>query len=374
MEPLQSDQLKIASSRQIESKCLEEFYIHDEPKASRDPAVPGVSQGNGELEVHSESPLTPIESERGPSPKGQGYGSALSEPDYAESAGPAENPVEQAPQLGGMSGGRVDSTENGAPGNSQADKPLEYLDENINSPFVPKDVESQEAGPSSEKGKGVDPQNWGAMDLDHDEQPLPMFEEFQAWQHRKTEHIEAKYQAQINELKEKISDWKRISDFDLGIETGPLTEDRDKVVQKGSPTNEDARKLPGRPSELIALTSHIGCLFYQMQTPVRADDLSATVDTGNVDLMDVDQAPRAKGMRIKLLKPTEIYNGSASLQSFQKNMREIIAYLEDGQVPEYHQVEVALRFLKGKAYTFFEWTCGDNASEWNLKQFLCKAL
>ncbi|KAJ3765216.1 hypothetical protein FB446DRAFT_608842, partial [Lentinula raphanica] len=31
------------------------------------------------------------------------------------------------------------------------------------------EVESQEAGPSSGKGKGVDPQNWGAMDLDRDE-------------------------------------------------------------------------------------------------------------------------------------------------------------------------------------------------------------
>ncbi|KAJ3835122.1 hypothetical protein EV361DRAFT_954296 [Lentinula raphanica] len=69
------------------------------------------------------------------------------------------------------------------------------------------EVESQEAEPSSGKGKGVDPQNWGAMDLDHDE-PSPecraqlhdMFEEFQAWQHCKTERIEAKYQAQIDEL------------------------------------------------------------------------------------------------------------------------------------------------------------------------------
>ncbi|KAJ3816647.1 hypothetical protein EV361DRAFT_813192, partial [Lentinula raphanica] len=74
-------------------------------------------------------------------------------------------------------------------------------------------------------------------------------------------------------------------------------------------------------------------------------------------------------MRIKPLKPTEIYDGTANLRSFQRNMREIITYLEDGQVPEYRQVEVASRFLKGKAYTFFERTCGDNASEWTLKRF-----
>ncbi|KAJ3752799.1 hypothetical protein EV360DRAFT_54593, partial [Lentinula raphanica] len=74
-------------------------------------------------------------------------------------------------------------------------------------------------------------------------------------------------------------------------------------------------------------------------------------------------------MNIKPLKPTEIFDGSANLRSFQRNMREIIAYLEDGRVPDYRQVEVASRFLKGKAYTFFERICGENASQWTLKDF-----
>ncbi|KAJ3765055.1 hypothetical protein FB446DRAFT_709778 [Lentinula raphanica] len=175
-------------------------------RTQSDPAVPGVAQGNGELDVRSESPLTPIESERGPSPKGQGYESALSEPDHTESVGPAEKPVEQPPQVGGVSGGRiVDSAGNDAPENPRADESLVYLNESVvhknenslNSDqeltiqlaeanmskaqremiehrqnsvrVIPEDVESQEAGPSSGKGKGVDPQNWGAMDLEHDE-------------------------------------------------------------------------------------------------------------------------------------------------------------------------------------------------------------
>ncbi|KAJ3751685.1 hypothetical protein EV360DRAFT_89476 [Lentinula raphanica] len=326
-----------------------------------------------------------------------------------------------------MSGGRVDSAGNGAPGNSQADEPLEYLHENIvlknenslnsdqeltvrlaeanlsevqremidrrqNSVRILEDeVESQEAGPSSGKGKGVDPQNWGAMDLDHDEvnpeiqgqilnslheahkkrEPSPerrarmhdMFEEFQAWQHHESERIEAKYQAQIDELKAKILEKKRISNADLGLKTSTPTEDKEHVPKT---SNEDTCKLPGRPSELIAPTSHVGRLFDQMQT-ARVDDPNPDGNPSNFELMDVDEVLKAKEMRIKPLKPTEIYDGTASLRSFQRNMREIIAYLEDGQVPEYRQVEVASRFLKGKAYTFFERTCGDNAGDWTLK-------
>ncbi|KAJ3749772.1 hypothetical protein EV360DRAFT_76186 [Lentinula raphanica] len=338
-------------------------------RTQSDPAVPGVSSGNGESDVHSESPLTPIESERGPSPKGQGYESALSEPDPAESIGPAENPATQHPRPGGMSGGRVDSTGNGAPGNSQADEPLEYLDENIvhkneNSlsseqehivqlaeatltdaqremidrrqgsvKLLDDEAESQEAGPSSGKGKGVDPQNWGAMDLDNDEvnpetqnqilnslreahkrqEPSlerrarmhNMFEEFQAWQHRESERIEAKYQAQIDELKGKILEQKRISNADLGLQMSTPTEDKEHVAKT---SNEDTRKLPGRPSELIAPTSHVGRLFDQMQA-ARVNDPNPNGNPGNFELMDVDEVLKAKGMRIKSLKPTEIYDG-----------------------------------------------------------------
>ncbi|KAJ3780479.1 hypothetical protein GGU10DRAFT_380589 [Lentinula aff. detonsa] len=46
-----------------------------------------------------------------------------------------------------------------------------------------------------------------------------------------------------------------------------------------------------------------------------------------------------------------------------------MAYLEDSQVPEYRQVEVASWFLKGKAYTFFERMCGESSCDWSLKKF-----
>ncbi|KAJ3772529.1 hypothetical protein FB446DRAFT_845511 [Lentinula raphanica] len=169
----------------------------------------------------------------------------------------------------------------------------------------------------------------------------------------------------------KLHSGKRVTDADLGMEKGPETEDVEPIAKCTKTSSVEPSKFLGRPSDLIAPTSHVGKLFDQMKV-VPQKESESDDDHELTDMMEVDQAPKAKGMRIKPLKPTEIYDGTASLRSFQRNMREIIAYLEDGQVPDYRQVEVASRFLKGKAYTFFERTCGDNAGEWTLKRFYKK--
>ncbi|KAJ3769821.1 hypothetical protein FB446DRAFT_621196, partial [Lentinula raphanica] len=92
------------------------------------------------------------------------------------------------------------------------------------------DEESRGEGPSSGKGKGVDPRNWGATQLDNDEmnpevqaqlldsfekiqrdssrerrsRMHDMFEEFQAWQQQETERFEAKMNEQLQQLKQEL--------------------------------------------------------------------------------------------------------------------------------------------------------------------------
>ncbi|KAJ3974951.1 hypothetical protein EV361DRAFT_865776 [Lentinula raphanica] len=400
-------------------------------RAMSDPAAPSTPVP-GDYIPRPESPLTPIESE-GPSvrpkPDGQGLESELYEPDADELNEPSENPVEP-PRSGGVAGGREVSAGNNAPEKQQVDEPMlqsedikvnkislspeqeltvKMAEANLNDNereriarrhnsvrILAEDEESREEGPSTGKGKGIDPRNWGNVRLDDEEmnpglqaqilaslenvqkqnensrerrsQMHEMFEEFQAWQHQETERFEAKMKAQLEAFKREMSTIRVKSEEvepDILKEIPVPKGDPSVEQRKVTPMNENGRRLPGRPSALIAPSSHVGKLFNQMKTT----EYHSESDKENDPYLEEKMEWRAKGMKIKPLKPTEIFDGTANLRSFQRNMREIIAYLEDSRVPDYRQVEVASRFLKGKAYTFFERICGENASEWTLKKF-----
>ncbi|KAJ3791007.1 hypothetical protein GGU10DRAFT_370579 [Lentinula aff. detonsa] len=404
-----------------------------------DPAVPSAlnpSTRIGKSDTRSDSPLTPIESEglsRVPSPKGQGYESALSEPEEAESGGLAEK-ISDSSQTSETTGGRVDPSGDLISNQMRTDEPAvnmksvsnvhnrnslsseqeltikmaeanldpeqrELIDRRQSSVRI-MDVDEVSHGEdsSSGKGKGIDPRNWGNVALDSDESNpevqaqilasigetskkreasrerrmniQDMFEEFQPWQRQETQRIEERYQSKLDALKKAYMHQGITEAEALEHPEGSTTEEPEiKGEEKVRSYENTTRRLPSRPSELIATTSHVGKLFNQLTAVKRSGDVPRE-ETEEDPLEDVGSTARkAKGMRIKPLKPTEIYDGTASLCSFQRNMREIIAYLEDGQVPEYRQIEVASRFLKGKAYTFFERTCGESSSDWTLKKF-----
>ncbi|KAJ3782126.1 hypothetical protein GGU10DRAFT_378874, partial [Lentinula aff. detonsa] len=399
-------------------------------RAMSDPAAPSTPIP-GDYNSRPESPLTPIELEGpsdGPKLNEQGLESELSEPDSDELNEPSKNPAE-SPLPSGMAGGRDVSAGIDAPEKPQVDEPrlqseTSKVNENSLSPeqeltvkmaeanlndrereiiarrhssvrILAEDEESREEGPSTGKGKGIDPRNWGNISIDEEEmnpglqaqllaslgnarrqseenkasqsQIQNMLEQFQVWQRQETERFEAKMDAQLMALKREMS--TRVKSEEVkpaALKEMPIPESKvNESQRKDTPRNE--RKLPGRPSALIAPSSHVGKLFNQMRTIERH---SESDDENDSDLEQKEKVEgKTKGMKIKPLKPTEIFEGTANLRSFQRNMREIIAYLEDGRVPEYRQVEVASRFLKGKAYTFFERVCGENASEWTLKKF-----
>ncbi|KAJ3724177.1 hypothetical protein DFJ43DRAFT_1041771 [Lentinula guzmanii] len=166
------------------------------------PAVPGTlntSPRIDESEPNPDLPLTPIESKgqsRAPSPKGQGYKSALSEPDETESVGPSER--NSLPRPSETVGGRVahtwtdeptknmksvtTETEQESSLSSEQGLTIQMAEANLSPEqhglvqlrqntirILDADDESQAEGPSSGKGKELDPLNWGNITLNNDE-------------------------------------------------------------------------------------------------------------------------------------------------------------------------------------------------------------
>ncbi|KAJ3978410.1 hypothetical protein F5890DRAFT_1560391, partial [Lentinula detonsa] len=404
-------------------------------RALSDPAAPSTPIP-GDYNSRPESPLTPIESDGpsdGPKLEEQGLESELNEPDLDELNEPSTNPTEP-PRSSGMAGGRDVPAGSNAPEKQQVDEPVlqsenSKVNNNSLSPeqeltvrmaeanlddrereiiarryssvrILEDDEESRDEGPSSSKGKGIDPRNWGNVSIDNEEmnpdlqaqileslknaqtksenekrrhsEMQDMLEQFQTWQRQETERFEAKMDARLKALKTEMSTIRgkpeRAELVDLRDIPVPKSRiNTEQQLERATPMNVNERRLPGRPSTLIAPSSHVGKLFSQMRTTRHHSESDEESDS-YVEQKDKEEE-KTKGMKIKPLKPTEIFEGTANLRSFQRNMREIIAYLEDGRVPEYRQVEVASRFLKGKAYTFFERVCGENASEWTLKKF-----
>ncbi|KAJ3979033.1 hypothetical protein F5890DRAFT_1589505 [Lentinula detonsa] len=154
-----------------------------------DPAVPSTLDTTlrmDESETRSDSPLTPIESDglsRAPLPKGQGYESALSEPDEAESFGPVEIASEH-PKTSGAKGGREEPP--ALHRKSRTEEPAVKTNAVTNTQIL--------ASMSEMKEKQRDSQECPS----HLQE---MIKEFQTWQRQETEQIEAKYEAKIEELK-----------------------------------------------------------------------------------------------------------------------------------------------------------------------------
>ncbi|KAJ3744668.1 hypothetical protein DFH05DRAFT_1611995 [Lentinula detonsa] len=275
--------------------------------------------------------------------------------------------------------------------------------------IVENNEESQGDGPSDQKGKGVDPRNWGSSNL-HDDEMNPDIQAqilqsiqnknkrtearheldiiFQEWRAMESERIEAKVRAEnaktqewilerITELREQVESEKRDSWRSIKAERKDeplnvsLNNDSEEQIKDVRPN----RKLMStfKPANLVAPESHIAKLFHQLRgTTPRNSPPNEEPDPEGASSNNEEESGNSKGkqrMKIKPLKPTEIYDGSPSLRSFQRHVHEIIEYLEDGEVPETKQVRIASRFLGKKAYSFYERVAGKNPSAFSLSDF-----
>ncbi|KAJ3791845.1 hypothetical protein GGU11DRAFT_823023 [Lentinula aff. detonsa] len=267
------------------------------------------------------------------------------------------------------------------------------------------DEESQGEGPSEPKGKGVDPRNWGSSNL-HDDEMNPDIQAqilqsikdkkdriearheldimFQEWRATESERIEAKVRSESAKVQEQILE--RIAElqerFDSkrrdplrGIKDEPRNVHIDDAVKEDIREVHPKRKVMStfKPANLVAPESHVAKLFEQLRgtTPYN-NSIGEEPDPEGGSSNNEEESQnhsRKRGMKIKPLKPTETYDGSPSLRSFQRHVREVIEYLEDGEVPEKKQVQIASRFLSKKAYSFYERVAGKNPGAFSLSDF-----
>ena len=80
---------------------------------------------------------------------------------------------------------------------------------------------------------------------------------------------------------------------------------------------------------------------------------------------------RKKGTKTERIKPIEptTYNGSAETTAISRFIREAVDYVTTGRVVPSRQVRVVSKYLKGKAYRFYEQQVAINDGQWTLDQF-----
>ncbi|KAJ3736434.1 hypothetical protein DFJ43DRAFT_1150140 [Lentinula guzmanii] len=367
---------------------------------------PGVSPNNsprlsGEYEGEPnqlDSPLTSIVSDRGPSshsaPAGPEIETAPAGPEIIASAGPEPTSPKRTSATE-PAGGRNNASRYNSPEHYNLASPPPVVK-------TPTPWDNREKS-LNERGKGPDARNWGnaglnelETDPDVQAQILNSFEAvnadtrvkdhmlnyFDQWRASETERIQREVQnfmtSRIQEL-ENLVQSAHIATKPTDTEREVSESDSEEVVAKSKSQATWRKRREAtlkHPSDLIAPKSHVAHIFSALRernnhdpvsSPEPSDD-SSEDETVNDRHMDHKKKKKSK-MYIKPMKPTEIYEGNPNLRSLHRNMRETIAYCDDGNVPTHQEVEVALRFLKGKAYTFFERTCGKNPGNWTLSTF-----
>ncbi|KAJ3792259.1 hypothetical protein GGU11DRAFT_750280 [Lentinula aff. detonsa] len=309
-----------------------------------------------------ESPLTSIASNEGPSndlsaPAGPENETAPAGSEYTVPAGP-----DPAPPVGTMeqewtsanvpAGGCNNATRNNAP---------EQYNYNVPPPMIrPQTPQENNLNYPKDKGKGPDARNWGNAGLNEEDidpeiqaQILSSLQStkdepqivsyLEQWKASETERIQKEVQALMV---------GRIQELDALIKAAQATVKhntpvRVKVEQAELTKAEATRKkrreeTPGRPSELVAPRSHIADIFTKLREQKNQDGFSSPEPSDDPSDDDSDngngrkfEKKRGTKMHIKPMKPTEIYEGNTNLRSLHRNMRETIAYCDNGNVPQY---------------------------------------
>lgn len=233
---------------------------------------------------------------------------------------------------------------------------------------------SRRAGPSNtktNKGKGVDPRNWGDIDLQPHEQDVEV-------------------QAQLLDSYNQFHNNQTSGDQEFEPDTMDSTAGRRSL--SGPPRS--TRRLGGRPISQIPLNSYIGRSLQQLtrlkSSKHRDDDpdSSSSDSSSSSDNNDYnsDRNPRfsnrknkkhrkGKGskhrkskMTLKPLVPKE-YNGAADSRAYYRFLTEGAAYVTDGKVAPDRQVFILSYYLTDKAYDYYTQKVALNNDQWTLTSF-----
>ncbi|KAF4565677.1 hypothetical protein EYR36_002255 [Pleurotus pulmonarius] len=288
-------------------------------------------------------------------------------------------------------------------------------------------------GPPKNKGKGVDPRNWGNIHFSDEEETRPDVQEkaYNEWKARQRNYLDTNHRpalpampvnpvpatstaealnleilrelkairAENARLREQQSDKpaKRKHARVTMRQADPVSISRGmaSLATKGVPARDEHAHL--RPSNQLPANSYLGRAFQHQPAgndpsddPTTSSDASydpsdsrssSSDESSNSGSSTDNYRSRRRAMKKKqyrdskkracLIKPTppEPYDGSADSQAFYRFMRESKSYVEEGQVRRKHQVEKLSRYLQGTAYTFYIRQVAFNASEWTLDTF-----
>ena len=234
---------------------------------------------------------------------------------------------------------------------------------------------SQGEGPSKRKGKGIDPREWGNVNISRESLDV----EAQA--------VALESITQQNELEK------------AGHKHAPRKKGR-SVTTHGLPAES-------RPVAQIATDSYLGAALRRVRKASKPTESEIDDDPPNPDDGDVSPSDggddsdgsssessysghhkkrrdnrhgrnkrrrsqsSSKSRRRTLIKPIapKEYNGQADPRAYHRFVRESEAYLRDGRVRGRRQVFLLSYYLTGRAYDFYTQKVSSNEEEWTLHQF-----
>ncbi|KAG6884024.1 hypothetical protein C0993_002011 [Termitomyces sp. T159_Od127] len=284
----------------------------------------------------------------------------------------------------------------------------------------------------TKKGKGIDPREWGQINVENEQELNPevqerLFRKYKTKQQntkvnspdkeddsdyepvsdetssdesgndemednvrenlstRKRRTQVEKLEARIKELKKKLhkerkkhkgeTAQRRGCSIPLSSELGDLI---DRVTTRRSePPKEKGDKIAdqGRPSTYIGENSALGQTFRRIredsELESEMEDSEEEEDMPRHHKEKRARAGRKEEIYQTLIRPTppKKYNGEPDLEAFQQFMTQVSSYLKFGYVPRERHVLTVSNFLKGRAWTYYSRVASRAPEEWSLNRF-----
>ena len=267
---------------------------------------------------------------------------------------------------------------------SQQKEMLKRRQEKIYSPQDP--TPSNEEGPSRDKGKGIDPREWGNANISQESLDIGA----------QTAALESYAKRPRESTKTRRSKKPR----------------EEKRAAKNKTTHLTQLHAASRPVNQISKESYLGAALRDIGRPSHSrskgheSDYSSDPSSGGSDYSSDDDdsdesesggsstessisdsqrrrnnrhgrnhrkrnksSSRAKSRNlIKPIAPKE-YNGQAEPRMYHRFVRESSAYLRDGKVKRNRQIFLLSYYLTDKAYDFYTQRVASDEENWTLKQF-----
>ena len=255
--------------------------------------------------------------------------------------------------------------------------------------------EGSEPEPPRNKGKGIDPRNWGDINFEPEELDNNLQEEmFDAYQE---EHRQSRKRSRKDDRKTKH-------------ENAPVKKEPPKLItsvknKEATPASHtltlESRRASSRPVAQIVPESSLGVALSNIARLVREpedpDDFSSSSsDVGSSRSRSARSDSRSGSRRrhrhrsskksskrksrrssrrsrarsiIKPIPPKD-YDGAQNPKAYHRFVMEGEAYLRDGKVSKERHIHILAHYLDGKAYSFYmQKVASDKPENWDLYKF-----